>query len=379
MTTPVKEMARREETKKNKKHKEVKDSKQKEDTLIESTPNEDISIEIMQKDDTLLGRESASAASKEMFLKSVDPFAFVGKSTAQHADHRTQMIVSGLASLQLEESQRLKELFKATSFEQHFFKTFHPTGSLAAFASETVEERRASSKLMSPVLCASILKMAGDQKRDLPASVLEALLCSGHLTVYRSELVDRVLKCVKTKGTGSTLLRTLLLSMSDFSDAELVKLIVFVIEEGEQWFTYASEVDVFLMKLLCMPKSPLLLKTYLMALSDQLILSLLGRIEAFLRSPSGCSGHRQVILFDWLAVCIDSQYPLCVMKPEFITRLASVNELIRDKMIVDAQLAGLAGVMKAMTKKEDFMRFLPKREAMVIEGNSHYSIEFTDL
>ena len=314
-------------------------------------------------------------------LKSVDPFAFVGKATSQHSDHRTQVIVSGLASLQLEESQRLAELFLATNFEQHFFKHFHPTGSLSAFASESVEERRASSKLMAPVLCSSLLKMAGDLKRDLPASVLEALLCSGHLTVYRSDLVDRVLQGLQSGGSRKgTLLRALLHSMNDFSDAELVKLLEFVLTEGGKYFTYAAEVDVFLMKLMVMPKSPLLLKTYLMAWSDKLVLALLGRIEGLLKKQSCTSAARQAVLFDWLAVCIDSQYPLCVIKPEFIERLSSIQALLKEQECVDYEMAGLAGVLKTVLrgKKDDFMRFLPKRDE-VITASAHYSIELTDL
>ncbi len=342
---------------------------------VEVVEMENLGMEILQEQ-SLVQDSSLPLSRGEIFLKSVDPFAFVGKSTSQHVNHRTQVIVSGLASLQLEESERLQELFKASNFEQHFFKLFHPTGSLAAFAAESVEERRASSKLMAPVLCSSILKMAGEQKRDLPASVLEALLCSGHLTVYRSDLVDRVLQCVKTKGTGSALLRALLHSMNDFSDAELVKLIVFVLE-GEQYFTYASEIDVFLMKLMVMPKSPLLLKTYLMALSDKLILSFLNRIEGLLKKTA-CTGARQMVLFEWLSVCIDSQYPLCVMKPEFIHRLTSLNDLIQQQHKFDAEFTGLAGLLKTLTKKEDIMRYLPKRES-VFTGNAHYSIELTDL
>lgn len=331
------------------------------------------------KDDTTTTSTAASIMDAT-HLKTVDPFAFIGKSTSQHSDHRTQAVVSGLASLQLEESLRLQELFKATDFAQHFFKHFHPTGALSAFAGESIEERRASSRLMSPVLCSSVLKRAGELKRDLPASVLEALLCSGHVSAYRSDLVDRVLGCVRRKVGGSPLFRALLTAMSDFSDAELVKLIMFILDGGQECFTYAAESDVYLMRLLSMPKSTGLLKTYLMAWSDKMILALLDRIEGFLKRP-GCTAHRQVILFDWLAVCIDSQYPLCVMKPEFTAKLASIQEFVQQRLVVDTQLTELAGILKTLTKKDDLMRFLPKADTQctTYNNNGHYSIEITDL
>lgn len=337
-------------------------------------------------------------------VKSVDPFDYI---KAHSRKERNGDLVSSmnerLSLNEAVEDTKLSNLFSCKTtleFESKFFESFHPVKSSKDFLAESSTEQTGSSHLMSPVLCCKIMDWMLLPKSHFVESVALALLCSGHISFYRnrSALIDYIIEHKSVH-----LLLVLLRSYSDFSDSGLTKLILFIISKDaieaisnynsdEKVYSYNDSIslsDSCLISLLSVSKSIQLTKKYFLSVKDSEIIILLEKlgyilklltIESKFKVSSKCvlkvPSVKQVV--EWITIIIDSQYPLCLMQPNLLNAIESVNKIIEQQVSLDASVVSILSAIKAVrTTKE--LDEKTKHRLAEIKVTSTYSIEPTSL
>ena len=307
-------------------------------------------------------KESSSPSeSKEnsFVLKTVNPFDYIkGRSRMERP---ADIVNSFREKLRLDESleeEKLKKLFackKSKEFEKLFFEAFHPVKDAKVFLSESFSEQKSSSRLMSPVVCSKVLEWILKPENIFVESVTLALINSGHVSIYSNSgvLIDKIIEL----GSESLLL-ALLHGYTDLSDSGLTKLILFLIDssnsskmfkdyENSIEFKFNDQISVgetCFLTLLGMPKSVQLVKKYFLLVKESEIISLLNRLLEALKHFTAIENHFKISskclfkapnskqIIEWLSVVIDSQYPLCLIQPEILKTIQSLNSFISQEV-----------------------------------------------
>lgn len=321
---------------------------------------------------------SASESNENSFvLKTVNPFDYIkGRSRLERP---ADIVSSFREKLRFDESleeEKLKKLFsskKSKDFEKLFFESFHPVKDVKVFLSETFSEQKSSSRLMSPVVCTKVLEWTLKPENVFVESVTLALIKSGHVSIYTNSgiVIDKIIEL-----KSGSLLLALLNGFTDLSDSGLTKLILFFInsdsndlskmfkeyENDSLEFKYNEQISVSetcFLTLLGMPKSVQLVKKYFLFVKESEIISLLNRLFEILKNftsieknnfkiSSKClfkaPNSKQII--DWISVIIDSQYPLCLIQPEILKTIESLNHFISQEVNLNSNLMEILPAVK---------------------------------
>lgn len=308
-------------------------------------------------------------------LKTVNPFDYIKKRN--RLERPADIVTSFKEKLRLEEtleSEKLSKLFsmkKSIEFEKFFFDAFHPVKNSETFLSEPFEEQKASSRLMSPVVCTKILEwsLQNENSAMFIESVILALLSSGHVSLYTNSglVIDKIVSL-----KSASLLLSLLNGYTDLSDSGLTKLILFLNNDDgvsssaftkfqdRSEFKFNDSVSVhqtIFMALLAIPKSAQLIKKHFLLVKEAEIISLLNRLlDAYsiiqlapfkLSSKSllKCPSAHQII--DWISIVIDSQYPLCLLQPNMLKCIEHANQLISQEISLNYSLMEILPSIKS--------------------------------
>lgn len=310
---------------------------------------------------------SASSPSESNFvLKTVNPFDYIkGRSRLERPADIVSSFREKLRFDENLEEEKLKKIFsckKSKEFENLFFESFHPVKDEKVFLSESFSEQKSSSRLISPVVCSKVLEWTLKPENVFSESVTLALINSGHVSLYTNSgiIIDKIIEL-----KSGSLLLALLHGFTDLSDSGLTKLILFLINSSESQtdkmfeayensseFKFNEQISVTetcFLALLAIPKSLQLVRKYFLLVKESEIISLLNRLldilkrftsESHFKISSKCSfkapNSKQIL--EWLSVVIDSQYPLCLIQPELLKTIESVNSFISKEISLNSIL-----------------------------------------
>lgn len=335
---------------------------------------------------------TSPSPSASFVLKTVNPFDYIkGRSRLERP---VDVVSSFREKLRLDENledEKMKKLFsskKAKEFEKTFFESFHPVKDAKTFLTETFSEQKSSSRLMSPVVCSKVLEWSLKPENLFSESVALALINSGHVSLYANSgvIIDKIIEL-----KSGSLILALLHGFTDLSDSGLTKLILFLIGSADLFQKYESSVEfkfnenisvseTCFLSLLAMPKSVQLTKKYFLVVKESEIISILNRLlnilktsaDSGLKISSKCAfkspNLKQVI--EWISVIIDSQYPLCLIQPNLLETIKSVNQFISKETNLNSDLMEiLPSIKEVRTTKPD------QNDQKSIRISSSYIIE----
>ena len=311
--------------------------------------------------------ESSISSSKvpSMVLKSVNPFDYIkGRSRLERPVDIISSFKEKLRLIETLEEEKLQKLFackKSKEFEKLFFESFHPVKDAKVFISESFSEQKSSSRLVSPLVCSKVMEWTLSPENVFAESVTLALINSGHVSLYTNSgaIIDKVIEL-----KSGSLFLALLHGFTDLSDSGLTKLILFLIgsesknifkkfeDSDSVEFKFNNELSIeetCFMSLLAMPKSVQLTKKYFLLVAESEIVSLLERLLIVLnrftndksfKNSSKClfKAPNSKNIIEWISVIIDSQYPLCLLQPDLLKSIQSVNSVISKEISLNSEL-----------------------------------------
>lgn len=347
---------------------------------------------------------SSSESNENSFvLKTVNPFDYIkGRSRLERP---ADIVSSFREKLRFDESleeEKLKKLFsckKSKDFENLFFDSFHPVKDAKVFLTESFSEQKSSSRLMSPVVCSKVLEWTLKPENVFVESVTLALINSGHVSLYTNSgiIIDKIIEL-----KSGSLLLALLHGFTDLSDSGLTKLILFLINsdskdiskmfkeyENSSEFKFNEQISVdetCFLALLGMPKSVQLVKKYFLLVKESEIISLLNRLFDTLKHFTAIENHFKISskclfkapnskqIIEWLSVVIDSQYPLCLIQPEILKTIESLNSFISQEVNLNSNLMQVLPAVKEvrLTKPLDEKQ---QKEQQAVRISASYVIE----
>lgn len=334
-------------------------------------------------------------------LKTVNPFDYIkGRSRLERP---VDIISSFREKLRFDENleeEKLKKIFsckKSKDFEKLFFESFHPVKDAKVFLSESFSEQKSSSRLISPVVCSKVLEWTLKSENIFVESVTLALINSGHVSLYTNSgaIIDKIIELESV-----SLLLALLHGFSDLSDSGLTKLLLFLVNlnasskifkeyENSVEFKFNDQISVLetcFLALLAIPKSVQLVKKYFLLVKESEIISVLDRLLEALKRFSALDGHFKISskclfkapsskqIIEWISVIIDSQYPLCLIQPNLLKSIESVNAFISQEASLNSSLMQVLPSIKEVriTKPLDEKQ---KKEQQAIRISASYVIE----
>lgn len=301
-------------------------------------------------------------------LKTVNPFDYIkGRSRLERPADIVSSFREKLRFDENLEEEKLKKLFsckKSKEFEKLFFESFHPVKDAKVFLSESFSEQKSSSRLISPVVCSKVLEWTLKPENVFIESVTLALINSGHVSLYINSgiIIDKIIEL-----KSGPLILALLHGFTDLSDSGLTKLILFFINseskdfskifkeeyENSSEFKFNEQISVSetcFLTLLGMPKSVQLVKKYFLLVKESEIISLLNLLLENLKRFISTENHFKISskclfkapnskqIIEWLSIVIDSQYPLCLIQPEILKSIESVNYFINQEVNLNSNL-----------------------------------------
>lgn len=306
-------------------------------------------------------------------LKTVNPFDYIkGRSRLERPVDIISTFREKLRFDENLEEEKLKKLFackKSKEFEKIFFESFHPVKDAKVFLSESFAEQKSSSRLISPVVCSKVLEWTLKSENIFVESVSLALINSGHVSLYTNSgaIIDKIIEL-----ESGSLLLALLHGFSDLSDSGLTKLLLFLVNlkpsskifkeyENSVEFKFNDQISVTetcFLALLAIPKSVQLVKKYFLLVKESEIISLLDRLLETLKRFIAVEGHFKIIskclfkaptskqIIEWISVIIDSQYPLCLIQPNLLKSIESVNDFISQEASLNSSLMQVLSSIK---------------------------------
>ena len=338
-------------------------------------------------------------------LKTVNPFDYIkGRGRLERPADIVSSFKEKLRLDEIFEEEKLKKLFSCKNskdFENLFFEHFHPVKESKIFLNESFEDQKSSSRLISPVVCSKVLDWSLKKENEdiFVESVILALINSGHVSLYSNSglIIDKIIEL-----KSSSLLLALLNGFTDLSDSGLTKLILFLIEsESEskdifknfdsecQEFKFNDQISISetcFLTLLSFPKSFQLIKKYFLLVKETEIISLIQRLidslklftsEKHFKINSKCSfkapNSKQII--EWLSLIIDSQYPLCLIQPNLLKSIESVNSFISQENSLNSNLLQILPSIKEIRSAKTNLNSEQKEQKDQIRISVNYSIE----
>ena len=320
----------------------------------------------------MMKESSSSSESNEnsFILKTVNPFDYIkGRSRLERPADIVSSFREKLRFDENLEEEKMKKLFsckESKEFEESFFESFHPVKEAKVFLSESFSEQKSSSRLISPVVCSKVLEwtLKPENVNVFIESVTLALINSGHVSLYTNSgiIIDKIIEL-----KSGSLLLALLHEFTDLSDSGLTKLILFFINsdskdfskifkeeyENSSEFKFNEQISVAetcFLALLGIPKSVQLVKKYFLLVKESEIISLLNRLLETLKRFISTENHFKISskclfkapnskqIVEWLSVVIDSQYPLCLIQPEILKSIESINSFISQEVNLNSSL-----------------------------------------